>query len=214
MFLDTLAMAFPGLEENSAEGMGLVVAVGRSLTKWGAAVVLIHHGTKAQGDTPRGHSLFNGALDVTLQLFAKDEAGVVRGKLRKNRNGGIERDIAFRIDTISFGEDEDGDAITAALVKELAPGAVPAAEKLTASERAAFVIFTALEAGGPVNEEAWRSACVDSRTVSGADNPESRKTAFRRALTGLTRKNIITTGDGMVRRAGSVGRAFDEDDSD
>lgn len=33
--IDTLAMAFPGLEENSAEGMGRVVAVARHLTKWG-----------------------------------------------------------------------------------------------------------------------------------------------------------------------------------
>ena len=33
IFIDTLAMAFPGLEENSAEAMGRVVAVSRLLTR-------------------------------------------------------------------------------------------------------------------------------------------------------------------------------------
>ena len=87
--IDTLAMAFPGMDENSAEGMGRVVAVARALTKWGAAVILVHHGTKAEGNTPRGHSLFNGALDMALHLKAKDQNGIVRGHLTKNRNGSM-----------------------------------------------------------------------------------------------------------------------------
>jgi RecA-family ATPase len=68
IILDTLAACFPGLEENSPEAMGRVVKVGRELTKYGAAVVLIHHDTKDKSGTPRGHSLLNGALDVTIHL--------------------------------------------------------------------------------------------------------------------------------------------------
>jgi predicted ATP-dependent serine protease len=83
IFIDTLAMAFPGLEENSAEDMGRVVALARRLTAHGAAVVLIHHDTKAGTPTPRGHSLLNGALDMALQLFARDETGIVRGSSRR-----------------------------------------------------------------------------------------------------------------------------------
>ena len=52
--VDTLAMAFPGLEENDAKSMGRVVAVARKLAEHGAAVMLIHHDTKAEGSTPRG----------------------------------------------------------------------------------------------------------------------------------------------------------------
>lgn len=84
--IDTLAMAFPGLEENSAEAMGRVVSVARKLTEHGAAVVLIHHDTKAEGGTPGGHSLFNGALDVALHV-KRDDSGIIRGALTKNRNG-------------------------------------------------------------------------------------------------------------------------------
>ncbi|UDL89818.1 bifunctional DNA primase/polymerase [Mesorhizobium sp. PAMC28654] len=69
--IDTVAIAFPGIDENSAEGMGRVVAVGRALTKHGAAVAFIHHDTKAGGDSARGHSVFDGALDMRIGLAPK-----------------------------------------------------------------------------------------------------------------------------------------------
>ncbi|MEH6791746.1 AAA family ATPase [Parasphingorhabdus sp.] len=69
IFIDTLAMSFRDLEENDAAAMNRVVSISRSLTCHGAAVILIHHGTKAEGSTPRGHSVLNGALDVALQLI-------------------------------------------------------------------------------------------------------------------------------------------------
>lgn len=199
IFLDTLAMAFPGLEENSAEAMGRVVAVARSLTQWGAAVVLIHHDTKAEGKTPRGHSLLNGALDMAMHV-SRDEFGVVRGKLTKNRNGSCDRDMAFLIDTRTLGQDEDGDPITAALVDELDGGIPPKAEKLSPSARVALDILVGLEADSPDNadkgvaETDWRDACVAGRALSGSEDLESRKRAFRRAskeLAGQGRTIVI-----------------------
>jgi hypothetical protein len=188
IFVDTLAMAFPGLEENSADGMGRVVAVARLLAKGGAAVALIHHDTKAEGSTPRGHSLLNGALDMALHLRGQDEQGVVRGRLTKNRNGG-DRRFAFRIDSREVGTDDDGDPVTAALVAELAPGAAPARERLTASESAALATLVALRAAGEVAEEDWRTACIDGRSVSAAAERESRRKAVKRAFEGLIRKS-------------------------
>lgn len=204
VFLDTLAMAFPGLEENSAEAMGRVVAVARSLAQWRAAVVLIHHDTKAEGKTPRGHSLLNGALDMAMHV-SRDEFGVVRGKLTKNRNGSCDRDMAFLIDTRTLGEDEDGDPITAALVDELDAGGAPKAEKVSPSARAALDVLINLEADkagqspdspplSGVSETDWRDACVAGRAVSGSEDAESRKRAFRRAsreLAGQGRTIIV-----------------------
>jgi hypothetical protein len=189
VFVDTLAMAFPGLEENSAEAMGRVVSVARKLASHGAAVVLIHHDTKAEGKTPRGHSLLNGALDMAMHV-SRDEFGVVRGKLTKNRNGSCDRDMAFLIDTRTLGEDEDGDAITAALVDELDAQHAPKSERLSPSARAALDILAGLEADKAdcpgmsalgVAEIEWRDACVAGRAVSGSEDAESRKRAFRRA---------------------------------
>jgi len=215
IFIDTLAMAFPGLEENSAEDMGRVVAIARRLASHGAAVVLIHHDTKAGTPTPRGHSLLNGALDVALQLFARDEQGIVRGKLSKNRNGACDRDVAFRIDTEVMGVDEDGDPITYALVDELDAIAAPRRVKLTASERAAFDALQSMRDGEAVSidESDWRERCIDGRAVSSSGDRDSRKRAFNRALSGLVRKGLICSFAGQVQLPNDALGADDFDDA-
>lgn len=58
-----------------------------------------------------GASLLNGALDVAIHV-KRDDFGIIRGRLTKNRNGTCERDIAFRIAIEDGGVDEDGDQIT------------------------------------------------------------------------------------------------------
>ncbi|MGN6422630.1 MAG: AAA family ATPase [Asticcacaulis sp.] len=205
IFLDTLAMAFPGLEENSAEAMGRVVKVARDLTTWGAAVVLIHHDTKAEGSTPRGHSLLNGALDVALHVQPRDESGIIRGKLTKNRNGTCDRDIAFKIDTVAMGHDEDGDEITIAVANPqvghgLLSHLVP--PKLSMSERAALDVLRRLEdcltTSQKVSEAAWREACIAGRTVSVSEAYDSRKKAFNRAYQKLVGHGLVSHLDGCV----------------
>ena len=118
--IDTLAKAFPGIEENTAEGMSVAVEKARALTKYGAAVVLIHHDTKAGGGTPRGSSVLHGDLDVELLLQVKED-GTVGGSLTKNRNGALDWFPKFKIGVHRIGQDIDGDPITAAYVaRELA----------------------------------------------------------------------------------------------
>ena len=199
IFIDTLAMSFPGLEENTAQGMGRVVKVARELTEHGAAVVLIHHDTKAEGSTPRGHSLLNGALDMALHVLPADDKGIIRCRLTKNRNGPCDRDMAFRIDTVDLGTDDDGDPITAALCDELAPNTVPKAEKLNESEKAALCILGRLieQNGGksvPLSE--WRHECVEGGEVSGAEKRNYRHKTMTRVTRSLVNKQRIkVTGD-------------------
>ena len=210
--IDTLAVAFPGLEENDAKGMGQVVAAARSLTKWGAAVVLIHHDTKAGDGLPRGHSLLNGALDVALYL--KREDGVVSVKPSKNRNGTTEQELAFTVGVREIGTDEDGDAITAAICEEADSASRARSPKLSASVQAALNILRDLGKGQRVPEETWRNACMEGCTVSGSDNVESRRRAFTRAKEDLTRKGVVIFADGkFVERYGD-NEQFTEDFDD
>ena len=206
IFLDTLAMAFPGLEENTAEGMGRVVKVARELTRHGAAVVLIHHDTKAADMTPRGHSLLNGALDMALYLSPRDDNGITRGTLTKNRNGTCDREIAFRIATRELGEDEDGDPITAALVAEVT-NAPAKTEKLSGAERAALDVLNEMVRlqGIPqedgriaVHEDDWRDECKDRCEVSASDKPNSKRKAITRAMASLARKGCIVARGGWL----------------
>lgn len=205
IFIDTLAMAFPGMDENTSEAMGRVIWVARKLAMYGAAVILIHHGTKAEGNTPRGHSLFNGALDMALHLKPKDQFGVVRGKLTKNRNGSCDLDIAFTIGTRELGIDHDGDTITAAFAHELPGGGSSNVVRLSPSAKAAKDVLTSLMEGKPVVAlDDWRRACITDRSVSGAENEESRAKAFKRALEKLCREKIISVEDGCVRWEASI----------
>lgn len=196
IFIDTLAVAFPGLEENSAEGMGRVVAAARSLARWGAAVVLIHHDTKAGDGLPRGHSLLNGALDVSLYL--KREADVVSFKPSKNRNGTTEQDFAFTIATRRLGTDEDGDPITTAICQEADSADLPRkTDKLPPAASAAYAMLHHLSPDGKsVTEEAWLAACVAGRNVSQSDVEKNRRDACTRAIRHLLTRDLIEFADG------------------
>lgn len=213
IFIDTLAMAFRDLEENDAQSMNQVVRIARSLTCHGAAVVLIHHGTKAEGSTPRGHSVLNGALDVALQLLPADSERIIRGRLSKNRNGPPDLDIAFRVASEELGRDDDGDAITAAIVDELPAGTAPRAPRLPVGQREALAMLHELEASGQaVTEEAWRDECIESRRVSQSEDRDNRKRAFNRARTGLFRAGLIVLSDDRVTVARQPDFEWPDDD--
>jgi len=199
VIIDTLAAAFPGLKENDPDGMGQVVAAARALTTWGAAVILIHHDTKAGDGLPRGHSILNGALDMALALTR--EGDVVTAKPSKNRNGTTETTLAFTIATRPMGKDEDGDTITAAIACEMDPDDVPRkSDKLPDSAAAAFAIFRDLAKDGrAVPDAVWREACVSGKSVSASEDSESRRKAFKRAVEVLSRRGLVAFHDGNFR---------------
>jgi hypothetical protein len=210
IFIDTLAAGFPGLEENSAEDMGRVVHKARSLTEHGAAVCLIHHDTKAGTPTPRGHSILNGALDFALQLV-RDEEGIIRGKLSKNRNGPCDLDIAFRIATVDRGDDEDGDPVKLPYVAELT-GVPPKRDKLSPAQRGALAVLSDLRAVSiTVTEAEWRAACLDGRKVSGSDVADNRRRTVDRTIGELARLELIVVREGQVFLPAEFERSpFDE----
>ena len=207
VILDTLAAAFSGLDENASQDMGRVVAYARRLAATGAAVILIHHDTKAGTGTPRGHSILNGALDMALQLTKGDD-GVIRGKLSKNRNGPCDLDIAFSTDSVLLAEATDGrkKPITAPMVRELAVAADMArGPRLSRQPREALNTLVELSADvAPgadgrclVAEEAWRAAC-DDRRVSPSADPKTRREAFAAAFAKLRDGRHVLAGGGNV----------------
>jgi hypothetical protein len=199
--LDTLGAAFAGMDENSAQDMGKVVELSRALAAHGCAVLLIHHTAKNGDGTPRGHSVLNGTLDMSLRLEAKDEAGVIRGTLGKNRNGTTDRPVAFQYVAVTLGIDEDGDAITAPRAVELSADTAnqPRRPKLSpAAKNALQVLREMTAAGDPVREDDWRSRCDDERSVSTAEDPDSRKRAFRRAFEALRDAWLVEARGGCV----------------
>lgn len=194
--IDTLPAARPGLDENDSKGMGEAIALAQSLTRWGAAVLLVHHDSKAGDGLPRGHSSLHGILDASLALV-RGEDGVIRGSCTKNRAGPSHRELlAFRNRVVTIGVDEDGEALRTVVCEELVD-AGPREAPLAPSVAAALAILTELlEGQASVPEEVWRAACVDGRAVSAAPDADSRRRAFKRASEDLVRRERVVFKDG------------------
>ncbi len=200
--VDTLAASISGLDENAAKDMNKIVAAMRSLTQFGAAVVVLHHSPKS-GDTPRGYGSLNGDFDFTIMVGDEATAeGVKRGEMKKNRNGTCDLEILFEIDTETLGQDEDGDPITAPVCRERTGAEVRAGrqEKLNKAEagaiaelrRLAVELLPANAPPGsrlpPVPMGAWEAACLAPGVFSDAAKPTDRAKQFRAGRAGLEGK--------------------------
>lgn len=194
IIIDTIARAFAGLEENSSEGMGNVIHVAQSLTQWGAAVILIHHPTKS-GEHLRGFGGLHGALD--MELLVEKDADIITATAVKARDFADGGKLVFGKSVEVLGQDEDGDDITTVVCVER-DDAPERKDRMTPSAKAAYETFHGLLDGrDAVPEGEWREACVGDRKVSAADNVDSRKKTFKRAVEELTRmgKVIFDGGD-------------------
>ncbi len=199
VIIDTVGAGWSGIDENDSAGMGGVVALSRQIAATGAAVLLVHHIAKNGDGTPRGHSILNGTLDMCLSLAAMDDKRIVRGHLTKNRNGACDRDIAFRSEGYTLGEDDDGDAITAPVARELATGDAARQPKLSDRETQALNILAALDTDGKgVAEDAWLTACEDAR-VSTSETARNRRTAITKIWRNLIANGSVAAGGGRYR---------------
>jgi hypothetical protein len=83
--IDTLARAMPGVDENSAEEVGVVIA-GCDELKFalGATIMPIHHAGKDMERGLRGSSAIHGALDASLQITSAEGRVIVRNDNQKD----------------------------------------------------------------------------------------------------------------------------------
>jgi len=202
VIIDTLAAAFPGLEENAAESMGRVVRIARKIAATGTAVIMVHH-TPHAAKNPRGHSVLNGDVDMSLLLEMDEGSGVIRGEMKKNRNGPL-LNLAFTIGVKELGTDEDGDPITAGFCEELPEGGEKSGPRMPPQQRKLMALFQTLAGGGEtVDREAMREVAIADTSIFVSDNPRNRGIGFNRALNGLVESGrLFQTGD-MIRRAPS-----------
>lgn len=178
-------------------------------------MIFVPHGTKAEGNTPRGHSVFNGAWDFSIQVKAADQSGIVRGQIRKNRNGPADLGPAFRIGTRHVGFDVDGEPVRAPICEPLDPLDVQdAGPRLKPTEEAALAPMKDMaEPFGEVAETDWRAAATDGTTVSASDNRDNRRKVVSTALRGLAQTGLVSTVGGMIRLA-ETARYVDSFDDD
>lgn len=148
VFVDTLARAMPGADENVGSDMGRAIAaleeIGRAL---GVTVCMVHHTGKEASRGLRGHSSLFAALDCAIELTLDDEAGNRRLKIAKQKDDEDGREWAFTLRRVTLGLDADGDEVTSCVV-DYADAPPPPAKKRGGKVQAASetILLEALKA--------------------------------------------------------------------
>lgn len=174
--IDTLARSLGSGNENDGKDIAaLVASCGRIQAATGAHVMLIHHSGKDASRGLRGHSSLHAALDSEIELTSSGDE--VKATTTKQRDLAFHAPIAFTLRAVEIGKDEDGDAVTSAIVEQITPaprakGALAAndAKRAEAEGRAIAALsllpsgpFSAADAG-KILAEAGAINCKDARS--------------------------------------------------
>lgn len=116
--LDTLNRSLAGSESSDEDMSAYVRAADAVREAFSCAVIIVHH--CGHNDTrPRGHSSLAGALDAQLAV-TRDAANNILVTIELMKDGSQGEIIASKLDVVTVGVDEDGDAITSCVVSESA----------------------------------------------------------------------------------------------
>src|SRR5262245_55423073 len=168
--IDTLSRALCGGDENASKDTGAIVNTTALLQQGtGAHVCWLHH-MPAEAERMRGHGSLLGAMDTTI-LVAK--TGSVRTATVIKANDSEEgAQIAFKLDSVTVGTDQDGNPTTAPIVLAAEASAQIAAErpKLTKNQQTMFSLLQGAGAAGLTTEQ-WneKARAVDIGTKRKAD---------------------------------------------
>lgn len=206
IIIDTLSMAFGGGDENTAKDMGAFVKNCRHIrSATGAHVMVIHHSGKDSSKGARGSGSLRAASDTEIELTRK--GGIIMAVQRKQRDLPIGEPFTYALKSVSIGEDEDGDAVTSAVVvpTEAPEKGAPTLEGQAVIAMAAF--NDALKLNGmtktdedfPTDRQCvslhhWREACKRHRLTGGKSDSAAR-TAFGRAVKMLQEKQVVRVLD-------------------
>lgn len=118
IFMDTYARVLGDGDENSAKDTALAVANCYHLHRLtGAVVVLVHHTGKDATKGARGNSALRASADVELEVTRTNNYNALTiGKMKDGRDQG---EFRFRLNDVTIGVDDDGDAITSCVVEHI-----------------------------------------------------------------------------------------------
>lgn len=206
--IDTLSRALAGGNENGPEDMTAFIAnVDRIRAETGAHVMIIHHTGKDTAKGMRGHSSLIAAIDSELEVARPDNGRIVTLHVGKQRDAMSDYDLAAgTLETVTIGEGDDGETIESAVVQWGAafPGKQTNGVKHPTGRTAiALQILDGLPQ--PLSKQDWKASCVASDAFCASDKPDTRRTAFTRAVQELLRGKWVSDENGGF----SICDAFD-----
>ena len=163
IFIDTLARAMNGGDENAPKDMGELIAGAdllRNSTR--AHVCLVHHEGKDSAKGMRGHSSLLGAVDTVIAVAAnKENAKLSAAHLTKQKDGELGKFQQFALESVALDRcDEDGDEIKSAAVVATNDSLVFEDTRLNERQRAGLRVLLDILRGRFPAEEDDRSTRV------------------------------------------------------
>lgn len=196
--VDTLAQTTPGANENSSEDMGRALAACQRIARaTGCMVLLVAHAGKDTDRGLRGWSGIKGALDVEI-MVDRDE-GRRWATITKMKDGDEGQQFGFSLESVTLGEDEDGDPITSAVVTETEGSPAPGRKAKRGANQA--LILRVAETLTALDGETTVQALI---TAAMAEMPDTGAKAFQvrgnlmRALKLLEEEGALSTVGGVV----------------
>ena len=103
LVVDTLARAMPGVDENSSQEVGVVIAACDAIKEdLGCTVMPIHHTGKDTGKGMRGSNALDGAVDAAFRIEAAGDHRVSL-KTEHQKDGEPARPILFQMESVTVG---------------------------------------------------------------------------------------------------------------
>lgn len=210
VFIDTLARAMVGADENSAQDMGRAVR-GTDELREGlrATTVTVHHSGKDKERGSRGSTALPGGADTVIAVERAESILTITIEKQKDDEEG--QPIILMAQKVALdGGDPDGDGPTSLVLVE-SEGTTPARPSGRLSgdqEQALRVLHDALASHGetghagtpghvPSVPEAWWRERFYDRAKPGAEQ-DTKKRAFRRAADMLAKQGLVATNRGRV----------------
>lgn len=213
--IDTLARAMAGGNENSSEDMGALVANADFIREQiGCCFEFVHHSGKDTAKGARGHSSLRAATDTEIEVTNSD--GYHIAKVTKQRDFDIGSEFAYRLDVVELGKDSYEHPVTTCVpVWNLAhePEPTRAGGRLGEAERKLLqavrdviletkILSPRLACPHPPKDGQWVAKrdqvmeLLSSRGgLSASDNPNSERSARKRAVDKLVEKGVVAIHD-------------------
>jgi hypothetical protein len=138
--IDTLNRSIVGSESDDKDMSAYVRAADAIRERFNCAVIIVHH-CGVDGSRPRGHTSLTGAADIQISV-KRDAARNIIATVEYAKDGPEGAVIASKLEQVTVGTDEDGDAVTACVVMPVEDGAVTAATKTPSVRKETKVVRT------------------------------------------------------------------------
>jgi hypothetical protein len=185
--LDTLNKSLVGSEARDEDMAAYLRAAEGLVQAFGCVVVIVHH-CGVDGTRPRGHTSLTAAADAQIAV-SRDAAKNVVVRVESMKDGEEGDEIVSRLQPVTVGEDEDGDAVTSCIVVPV-EGAPASDRARPAIPRNWQTMLSILQEAGPagLTTDDWNDR---AREIGLGSSRRSDLYDFRR---GLQQRGLVVQG--------------------